>query len=156
EGSGGSTGECEEYKERAGEKMLQPKAVTSEPGIAPPIVHEALNSPGQPLDKTMRDFFEPRFGCDLSTVRVHRDQKASESAQAVKAIAYTTGREVVFAEGKYAPGTPEGRRLLAHELAHFVQCNRPSDPNPLPTGLEVRGQLGRVPKLLRQAGSSTR
>src|SRR5215813_13596548 len=29
EGSGGSTGECEEYKERAGEKMLQPKAVTS-------------------------------------------------------------------------------------------------------------------------------
>jgi hypothetical protein len=39
----------------------------------------------------------------------------------VRALAYTVGPHVVFAPGRYAPGTREGRRLLAHELAHVAQ-----------------------------------
>ncbi|HEX8243285.1 MAG TPA: DUF4157 domain-containing protein, partial [Longimicrobium sp.] len=39
----------------------------------------------------------------------------------VNAVAYTVGRDVVFAEGRYQPATAEGRRLLAHELAHVLQ-----------------------------------
>ena len=35
---------------------------------APPIVHEALRSPGQPLDPATRAFFPPRFGYDFSHV----------------------------------------------------------------------------------------
>jgi hypothetical protein len=35
----------------------------------PPIVHEVLRSPGQPLDPAARTFFEPRFGQDFSRVR---------------------------------------------------------------------------------------
>lgn len=87
----------------------------------PPLVSEVLRSPGQPLDPATRRFMENRFGRDLSQVRVHTDSKATESARAVNALAYTAGRDVVFGEGQYTPGTFEGRRLLAHELAHVVQ-----------------------------------
>jgi hypothetical protein len=64
---------------------------------------------------------EQRFGHDFSTVRVHHDAQAAESAEAVNAQAYTVGRNVVFGPGQYQPATDEGDRLLAHELAHVVQ-----------------------------------
>lgn len=87
----------------------------------PPIVHDVLRSPGQPLDAEMRAFMEPRFGHDFSQVRVHADAQAAESARAVSALAYTVGRDVVLGAGKYAPRTNVGLRLMAHELAHVVQ-----------------------------------
>jgi hypothetical protein len=77
--------------------------------------------PGQPLDAATRNFFEPRFGHDFSAVRIHSDTRAAESAQAVNALAYTTGRNIVFAAGQYSPELPAGRKLLAHELTHVVQ-----------------------------------
>jgi hypothetical protein len=64
---------------------------------------------------------EPRFGHDFSKVRVHTDALAAESAQAVNALAYTVGRDVVFGEQRYAPSDSAGRELLAHELAHVTQ-----------------------------------
>ena len=88
---------------------------------APPIVHEVLRSPGQPLDRGTRALLEPRFGQDFSHVRLHTDSRAAESAQAVNASAYTVGRHVAFGAGQYAPGTRGGAELLAHELAHVVQ-----------------------------------
>ncbi len=88
---------------------------------APPIVHEVLASPGQPIDSSTRAFFEPRFGHDFSHVRVHTDERAGNSAHAVNALAYTAGRHIVFGAGKYSPTTAPGQRLLAHELAHSVQ-----------------------------------
>ncbi|MCJ7626535.1 MAG: DUF4157 domain-containing protein [Anaerolineaceae bacterium] len=89
-------------------------------GISP-IVSEVLNSPGQPLDHATRAFMESRFGHDLGRVRVHADAKAQKSAQAVNANAYTVGSNIVFAPGRYLPGTPDGQRLLAHELTHVLQ-----------------------------------
>jgi outer membrane protein OmpA-like peptidoglycan-associated protein len=88
---------------------------------APEIVHEVLRSPGHPLDKLTRTFFEPRFGYDFSQVKVHSDTNAAESARAVNALAYVVGQDVVFGAEQYAPGTREGQRLLAHELSHVVQ-----------------------------------
>ena len=88
---------------------------------APPSVHDVLNSPGQPLGQATRAFFEPRFGYDLSPIRVHTDEKAAESARAVNARAYTFGHRIVFGSERYLPGTSDGNRLLAHELAHVVQ-----------------------------------
>lgn len=100
------------------EHVLQRAAVQDS---VPPIVHEVLRSPGQPLDATARGFMETRFGHDFSRVRVHRDAKAMESARAVDALAYTVGNNMVFARSNYASNTTEGRRLLAHELTHVVQ-----------------------------------
>ena len=91
---------------------------------APPIVQEALSSPGRPLEPSTREFMEPRFGHDFSRVRVYADGKAANSARGLQARAYTVGRDIVFGSGEYAPATTEGQRLLAHELAHVVQQQR--------------------------------
>lgn len=93
----------------------------AEPERVPPIVHEVLRSPGRGLDAPTRAFMEPRFGYDFSQVRVHTDARAAESARAVNALAYTVGRDVVFAAGQYAPAMSAGRSLLSHELTHVVQ-----------------------------------
>ena len=88
---------------------------------APPIVHDVLRSPGQPLDAATRAFMEPRFGREFGSVRLHTDSSAAQSARAIDALAYTVGNDVVFGEGQFASGTDRGRRLLAHELTHVVQ-----------------------------------
>ena len=114
-------GACEACRQKR-EGALQRSAVTSTPmNTIPPIVHEVLSSPGQPLDSGTRAFMEPRFGYDFSQVRVHTDGKAAESARAVKALAYTIGHNVVFGAEQYASTTPDGRRLMAHELTHVIQ-----------------------------------
>jgi lysozyme family protein len=76
---------------------------------------------GKPLSPPVRALMESRFGCDFGSVRVHTGAQAAQSAQTVGARAYTAGRDVVFGAGQYETGTNEGRRLLAHELAHVVQ-----------------------------------
>jgi len=120
-GQHASGGECAECRKKR-EGVLQRAAAGSEPiSELPPIVHEVLRSPGQPLDAATRAYMEPRFGYDFSQVRVHTDARADESARAVDALAYTVGKDVVFLEGQYAPNTSNGRRLLAHELTHTVQ-----------------------------------
>jgi outer membrane protein OmpA-like peptidoglycan-associated protein len=81
----------------------------------------ALRGGGQPLDASTRRFFEQRFGRDFSDVRIHEQSAAADTARAVNARAYTTGREIVFASSQYSPETNPGRRLIAHELAHVVQ-----------------------------------
>ncbi len=84
-------------------------------------VGSVIRSSGQPLAASTRAFFEPRFGQDLSQVRVHTDPEAQQSARDVSALAYTVGSHVVFGADRYVPGTPDGQRLLAHELTHVVQ-----------------------------------
>jgi hypothetical protein len=101
---------------------LQRRATNqSELEEVPSIVHEVLSSSGQALDTETRAFIEPRFRYDFSSVRVHTDAKAAESAQAVSAAAYTVGDHIVFGSGKYTPTTNTGRQLLAHELSHVIQ-----------------------------------
>ena len=88
---------------------------------ASPSVHETLQRPGEPLTPETREFFEPRFGHDFGKVRLHTDAQAARSAEDVRANAYTVGSDIVFNKGAYQPGSPQGRKLLAHELMHVVQ-----------------------------------
>ncbi|WP_063534730.1 DUF4157 domain-containing protein [Burkholderia sp. MSMB1589WGS] len=76
---------------------------------------------GEPLPAPLRDTFEPQFGVDFSSVRLHTDDRAGASAVALGARAYSLGRDIVFAPGRFAPYTADGRALLAHELAHVAQ-----------------------------------
>jgi len=112
--AGGECAECEK-------KRLQRSAADHAPEFAPPIVHDVLRSPGQPLDSATRAFMEPRFGHDFSRVRLHSDPRANESARAVSANAYTVGNEIVFANRPSGLGDSAGSRLIAHELSHVVQ-----------------------------------
>lgn len=92
---------------------------------APGSVNKALASPGKPLDPLLQQDMEQRFGHDFSRVRVHSDKDAEQSAREVSAHAYTVGQNIVFGLGRFAPGTQEGRRLIAHELTHVVQQSGP-------------------------------
>lgn len=113
-------GQCSGCQKQKG--SLQRRAIGAETdNQIPPIVHDVLNSPGQPLDTSTRSFMEPRFRHDFSGVRVHTDQRAAESAHAVNAAAYTVGQNIVFTNQMFRPGEANGRHLLAHELAHVVQ-----------------------------------
>ncbi|HEU4561277.1 MAG TPA: DUF4157 domain-containing protein [Longimicrobium sp.] len=94
---------------------------THGPPVAPPIVRQVLRGGGEPLDPGVRARMEPRFRHSFADVRVHADGQAAASTRAVGARAYAVGRDVVFGAGRYAPGTGDGARLIAHELAHVVQ-----------------------------------
>jgi uncharacterized protein DUF4157 len=129
---GGPAGECSECQEKR-EEMLRRSAAGPAPGMAPPIVHRVLGSAGRTLDRATRNFLEPRFGRDFSQVRIHTDGEAGRSAQAVSAQAYTVRNHIVFGANRYSPHTPEGRKLLMHEVAHVVQQEG--------AGRESNGQL---------------
>ncbi|HEX2047663.1 MAG TPA: DUF4157 domain-containing protein [Acidimicrobiales bacterium] len=94
-----------------------------------------LRGPGAPLAPPSRVFMESRLGRDLGAVRVHTGPAAASSAAAVRARAYTVGADIVFGAGQYAPLTVDGRRLLAHELAHVAQQGARRVPEP--ASLEV-------------------
>ena len=76
--------------------------------------------------------WSPRYGMTWSKgstttfprYEVHSGAVAEQSAQDVNAQAYTMGHDIVFGASRYAPGTHEGQRLLAHELTHVVQQSR--------------------------------
>jgi hypothetical protein len=130
---------CSQCEEEEEERRRKPQRLDAGagPGTAPPIVHQVLSSPGTPLDGATRSFMEPRFGHDFSSVRIHTDAQAAESARAVKALAYTVGRDIVFGAGQYAPTVPAGQKLLAHELTHAVQ----QGARPLPSSQSPISQL---------------
>jgi hypothetical protein len=117
EGSGKPCAECEEEKNKVQRKATA--AIT--PTDAPPVVHDVLSSPGQPLDSATRSLMEPRFGRDFGRVRIHTGDQAARSARTMNALAYTVGPDVVFDSNRYVPATQEGQKLLAHELAHVAQ-----------------------------------
>lgn len=118
---GGTCAGCRHQEDQEGEGMLHRSPTGRSPDVAPPVVHEVLRAPGTPLDGATRGYMEPRFGRAFAQVRVHTDERAAASARAVGAVAYTVGSDIVFGGGQYAPATPAGRRLLAHELTHVVQ-----------------------------------
>ncbi|WP_406224104.1 DUF4157 domain-containing protein [Streptomyces canus] len=76
---------------------------------------------GTPLEPDVRTMMEAGLGADFSSVRIHTGQTAQEMAESLHATAYTVGGDVAFARGSFAPGSAEGRELLAHELAHVAQ-----------------------------------
>ena len=117
---------CSECEEDA-EETLQTKRASDQTTQLTPGVEANINilrDGGQPLPRSMRAFFEPRFGHDFSQVRVRTDGRAAETARAINALAFTVGRDIFFGTGQYQPGTASGQRLLAHELTHVTQQAR--------------------------------
>ncbi|KST68635.1 eCIS core domain-containing protein [Mastigocoleus testarum] len=76
---------------------------------------------GQPLDTGLQQSIGQAMGADFSGVRVHTDKRADRLNQSLSSLAFTTGRDLFFKKGNYQPGSREGQRLIAHELAHVVQ-----------------------------------
>jgi len=110
---------CEDCEE---ELQLKPKQ--TEPGgtvVGSNRSEVSQLGASERLSADRRNFFESRMGHDFDDVRIHTDERAMQSAEAIHARAYTLGRDIVFNKGQYQPGTREGDRLLAHELTHVIQ-----------------------------------
>lgn len=99
------------------------------PVVAPAIVQEVLRGPSRPMPADVRRDMETLLGHDFADVRVHTDERAGTSAEAVAAHAYTVGRHIVFSPGRFDPGSAQGRKLLAHELTHTAN-HPPGAPTP--------------------------
>lgn len=82
---------------------------------------------GRPLRPAERSFVESRIGGSIPAVRVHTGPVADRVARYADAAALTFGRDIVFSNRAYEPGSVEGRQLLAHEIGHAAQ-QRGGDP----------------------------
>lgn len=129
-----------EEEERLNLKPANGQASTSALS-APSDIHSSLHG-GEPLPAATRSFFEPRFGVDFGSVRVHANSGAAQVARSVNAKAFTLGQDVVFNTGQYVPETTEGKRLLAHELTHVVQQGG---------GAQAASHAGQTPSLQKSS-----
>jgi hypothetical protein len=110
--------EREEHKIQRKEQVSATPTATAAAGGA---AADAVRSGGVPLSAADRAYFEPRFGQDFSNVRLHTHSRAASAAAGIHARAYTWQKDIAFAPGEFSPGSLEGRRLIAHELAHVAQ-----------------------------------
>jgi len=83
-------------------------------------IHD-LRGSGATLPDDIRVEMEGQFDADFSAVRVHTGTDAAELCRQLSARAFAVGNDLFFAPGEFAPATPAGRSLLAHELTHVVQ-----------------------------------
>ncbi len=105
--------ECDECKKGLGVQRLA--SGTGGPPVAPPIVHEVLRSPGQPLDAGARAFMEPRFGHDFSRIRV-----VSSSTPQAQLTVNEPGDEYEQEADRVAESvahSPEPARTSGHDFA---------------------------------------
>ena len=113
-----------QVEEEEEEELIQPKRASGETlAVTPDLEQQIAQSRGigQPLPESSRAFFEPRMGLDLAAVQVHSGAQAADLTERVNARAFTLGANIYFAAGEFAPESFEGKKLLAHELAHVAQ-----------------------------------
>ena len=108
-----------------------------------PVTEVVGRGSGRPLEAPVRQRMEASFGADFSDVRVHTGIAAAASAQAVDALAYTVGNEIVLGKDN-APDSSTHERTLAHELTHVVQQRSgPVDGTPVAGGISFSGPTDR-------------
>lgn len=91
----------------------------AEPGVVQAL--QRRRGQGRQLPAAAASRMQEQFGHDFGDVRVHTDSEADRIARSVQATAFTSGQDIYFTSGTFAPGSTSGAHLLAHELAHVVQ-----------------------------------
>jgi hypothetical protein len=132
-----------DLQQTVGNQSVQRIISDSPLSASKPFTTQSSGAGGERLPHETREVMEARFGADFGDVRVHTDQAAAESAAALNANAYTSGRNIYFAPGKYAPQETEGTRLLAHELTHVVQQSGGSQA-PMEHGMSANSEAEAV------------
>lgn len=87
-----------------------------------------LDGKGKPLSKSDHAFFSSKMNYDFNGVKIHTGTDAADSAKGIHAKAYTVGNNIVFNDGNYNTTSYEGKKLMAHELAHVIQNNNNNTP----------------------------
>jgi len=109
--------------------QMKPLSIGPEGGSADPQTERSIlqaRSGGESMPDQIRSSMESGFGTDLSEVRIHRDTRSHELNERLQARAFTTANHIFFRSGQFQPHSPDGKLLLAHELAHTLQ-QRPAD-----------------------------
>lgn len=121
---------AEREADRVAGQVVSPASGPAARGISgqATIERPAGGPGGQPVPERVRGPLERSLGSDFSAVRVHTDSSADRLARTLGAVAFTTGQDIFFRRGHYAPDRQPGRRLLAHELSHVVQQRSIASP----------------------------
>ena len=119
-------------------------------GEAPWTAEAAEHTP-EPLPEALRARMERAFGQRFDHVRLHRDSLMPAGRQA-----FTRGNDIYLGPDTIAPDSPEGERILAHELAHVAQQARPTiswEPRPTIAALEADAHEASLQALAGQAAA---
>jgi beta-lactamase superfamily II metal-dependent hydrolase len=81
----------------------------------------ATTGGGRPIPDGPRERLEAGFGRPLDGVRLHGGSQSAALAGQVGARAFTVGQDVHFGQGQFDPSSPDGYKLLAHEVTHTLQ-----------------------------------
>jgi hypothetical protein len=138
---------CQKFTKNKSNKKTSLTHNTFFPSTVQPnkLIDSVIHSSSVTLPYETKEFFEPRLRISLNNINIHKDKIASQSAENLNAEAYTYDNHIVFNEGKYKPGTKEGNKLLAHELAHvhlhsgkktIARQAKPSTPKPTAAEIE--------------------
>lgn len=116
----------------AGERFVRHEAVPRLPrpvaqAIAeePPADETGLADAGERVPPTARDRLRPIVGPEIDEARVHVGARSDALARSHRADAVSVDRDIHFRSGAFAPRSPEGLGLLAHELTHVAERSRP-------------------------------
>jgi hypothetical protein len=85
------------------------------------VSERRLDAPCYPLAPYLQAFFESKLGHSLRGVRIHQGTRADFLNRRFGSIAFAHKEHLYFRRGAFAPETPWGLWLLAHELAHVIQ-----------------------------------
>jgi hypothetical protein len=133
--------------ERQAERIASGGSFEGEPTRATTAPLRPYLGSGSPLPTLLRAQLEEQIGSDLGSVRVHTSPAANAQASALGATAFTVGEDIVFARGRYDPSSLEGRRVLAHEVAHVRQQRQaPLQVQRLPEPADAQGRTSGVVK----------
>jgi hypothetical protein len=106
-------------------------------------------SPGDALPAESREEFERSTGTSAGAVRVHTGPWSQRVAAALKAQAFTVGRDIHFGAGEFRPGSAEGDALLLHELVHAVQPQAEAAPGSSAAGARAEDEADAVSEAVR-------
>lgn len=121
----------------AGDENLSQTLMTKRTNAETPLVSLKTSSQlfsskegGNPLPKNTRSEMEQGFGTDFSKVKIHTDSSAAALSENLGAKAFSFGPDIYFNSGKFDPDSQSGKKLLAHELTHFIQNSKQIQRDP--------------------------
>ena len=85
------------------------------------IYRDKKNDRVIPIDNLSLNDFNLDLNTNVEKVEIHYGPSSDELARSYHANALTIGSAVYFRNNAYKPETEEGRKTIAHELAHIQQ-----------------------------------
>ena len=113
----------DDEQERRAEELTDELAKKYDPERLLKVVAKRAGR-GDPLEHSVRQKYERRFGVDLGHVRVYSGEFAQEFNRQRNAYAVTigsTGMILMGGSAEKSMGSVAGQALLAHELTHVAQ-----------------------------------